>query len=147
MSLAGPYNTGIGVSASLNPGISFKHFYKEDKAFEILVGTRWKGISVTGLYLIGIGNAGEKIGTIWNFGGGPRLGFYDGESHRDYLGTVKEPHPYSMIGLVGSFGIEYYLTKAPISLAFDFRPYYDLKGDDDSMLDAAITLRFVFGKP
>lgn len=142
-SAVGPYSNAIGINASLNSGITYKHFIADEKAFEVDLGTRWRGISVTGLYnnCIAAGSVGP--GLIWNFGLGPRLGFYNGNYYRDYLGRNLQNHAYSWIGIVGNIGFEYFFAKMPFTVGLDYRPYFDLKGSGNSFLDVAISVRYV----
>jgi hypothetical protein len=143
-SSVGSYNLAIGICGSLNAGLSVKHYILEERAIEIVLATRWRGISLTALYEACISSGDKGPGFIWNFGIGPRFGFYNGEYFRDYLGKSREFHKYSMIGVVGTFGFEYYFKKAPISAGLEYRPFFDLKGDGDSILDGAVSLRYVF---
>ena len=46
------YNTGIGLRGGLSDGLTIKHFIEEKAAIEGILGSRWKGISITGLYEI-----------------------------------------------------------------------------------------------
>src|ERR1035437_5091643 len=141
----GPYSNAIGINASLNSGITYKHFIADEKAFEVDLGTRWRGISVTGIFEMCIAAGSVGPGLIWNFGLGPRLGFYNGKNYMDYLGRNRENRTYSSIGMVGNIGFENFFPKMPFTVGLDYRPYYDLNGkNDNSFLDAVISLRYAF---
>jgi len=141
----GPYDNAIGINASLNSGITYKHFIADDKAFEIDLGSRWKGGSVTGILEMCIAAGSVGPGLIWNFGLGPRFGFYNGKNYMDYLGVNREDRTYSLIGFVGTIGFEYFFEKIPFTVGLDYRPYFDLKGQgDESFSDGALTIRYVF---
>ena len=137
------YKTGIGLYGGLNSGITFKHHITDGIAFEVMVGSRWKGLNITGLYEACV-FADYSKELVWNFGIGPRIGFYNGKNSKDYLGQNRPDKTYSLIGFVGSYGIEYCFKKIPITLSLDYRPFYDMKGDADSMIDGAFTLRYTF---
>ncbi len=143
-SIEGPYHFGVGVCGSLNPGLTVKGFIAEESAVELVVGTRWKGVSITPLYEICIATGAKGPGFFWNFGGGPRFGFYNGSNYRDYLGLNRENRTYSMIGIVGTLGFEYYFSKIPFTIGLDYRPFFDLKSQDDSILDGVLSIRYAF---
>jgi len=139
-----PYNSAVGICGGLNSGLTFKHFLNDENAFEIILGTRWKGISVTGFYEICIRSEERNVGLMWNFGGGLRLGFYNGKYYQDFSGGSREYRSYSIIGIAGTIGFEYYFENSPLSIGLDYRPFFDLKGQDESILDAAVSLRYFF---
>lgn len=140
----GPYDYSIGINASLNPGIMFRHYLTQERAFEIDLGTRWNGISLTGLYEACISTGSVGPGLILNSGIGPRLGFFNGNDYRDYLGRNLSNHTYSMIGLVAMIGLEYYFPKIPFSIGVDYRPFFDFNKNGDSFLDGAVFLTYDF---
>lgn len=44
------YTTGLGLRGGYTSGISIKHFVRSNAALEGILGTRWEGFSLTGLY-------------------------------------------------------------------------------------------------
>lgn len=139
-----PYRTGIGLCAGLTYGLSVKHFIMEENAIEVIVGSRWGGISLTGLYKFCIDNSTKKMSLLIDFGGGPRFGFYNGKNYSDYNGLNRDDSGYPIVGFVGDFGIEYFFKKLPFTIAFEYRPFFDLAGKGDTEVDGVVSLHYVF---
>ena len=118
------YNTGIGVYGGLNSGVSVKHFINDQSAFEVVAGTRWKGLFAAGLYeACVLGDYSMHL--MWNFGIGPRAGLYNGANYKDYLGKSLPSQEHYVIGIMGSYGLEYRFSHIPFSIALDYRPFFD----------------------
>ena len=56
------YKTGIGLRGGYTSGLTIKHFVNSDEAIEGIVGTRFRGLSLTGLYEWHTGNPVKTSG-------------------------------------------------------------------------------------
>lgn len=139
-----PYIHGIGASYGLNYGLSYKHFFAEEDAIEVTLASRWKGGFITGLYKKCIAPDGPGTAFRWVFGGGPRVGFYNGKNYKDYLGLNRDEKTYTLVGIAGTIGFEVFMVKLPFTLGLEYRPFFDLIGKDDSFIDGVVSARFVF---
>ncbi len=132
------YKTGIGLRGGLPSAITLKHFFNGNKAVELIVGSRWAGFSVTGLYEISKSNAFDVDRLDWYYGVGGHVGFYSGR-----FGPFDEQH--TAIGIDGIIGIEYNIEEIPINISLDYKPainfgtYFYARGDE-----AALSVRYIF---
>jgi hypothetical protein len=111
---SGPsYQNALGVKVWDGGGISFKHFFNDKNAGE-LIGYFWnQGTRITGLYEIhgAINNAG---GLRWYIGPGAHVGFYNTKNGGG-----------SFIGIDGVLGLDYKFNGAPINLSLDWQPSFE----------------------
>jgi len=109
-SSAQDYTSALGVKFWDGGGISFKHFFSEQNALE-LIGFFWsRGMRITGLYEIH-GDISGATGLRWYIGPGAHVGFYN-----DRYGGG------SFVGVDGVIGLDYTFSGAPINLALDWQP-------------------------
>lgn len=116
------YKNAIGVK--FYPGaVSFKHFFNQQNALELLGYFRNYGTRITGLYEIhgGINNTG---GLKWYVGPGAHVSLYSSK----YGGG-------GSIGVDGVIGLDYKIASAPINLSLDWQPSYDFKSFDGFISD------------
>lgn len=139
------YSTGIGLRGGWTSGLSVKHFIKSNAALEGILGSRWHGISFTGLYEINKANALDVPGLSWEYGGGIRIGAYSGKYYPNYEdGHYYDDRNYTAFSLVGIFGLEYHFHEIPFTLGFDLMPYIDIVGRSGSYLDGSLSFRYAF---
>lgn len=139
------YRTGLGLSGLTNLGISYKQFIDKENAIESVLVSRWHGVSLTCIYEKCIfGDGASRF--VCNFGGGPRFGFYDGKYFKSRFGgeNERESRTYSVFGLTGNIGVEYCFPMFPVSASIDFRPFFDLTGREEGLVNFAYTLKYVF---
>lgn len=139
------YTTAIGVRGGWNSGLSVKHFIKNNAAIEGIVGTRWHGLNITGLYEIQKNNAFGVSRLAWEYGLGARLGLYNGQYYREYKkDRYYDDRNYTVVSVVGILGLEYYFTEIPFTLGIDIIPYFDVVGRGRNYIDGSLALRYVF---
>jgi len=110
-SAAQGYTNALGVKFWDGGGISFKHFFNEKNAGE-LIGYFWnQGMRITGLFEIH-GDITGAAGLRWYIGPGAHLGFYNSKYYGG--GTI--------IGVDGVLGLDYKFNAAPINLSLDWQP-------------------------
>lgn len=138
-----PYTMGLGLRGGFLYGISIKSFIAPRGAIEGILGTRWQGYSLTGLFEYQ--KRTKKSGLDWFFGFGAHAGTYE---ERYFIqssgGKPKSSKTIWAIGVDGIVGIEYMVTKVPVSFGVDFKPFMDLVNSNQNYLDAALTIRYTF---
>ena len=133
------YKFAAGVRAGLPLGVSLKYFASEQTAFEFMAGTRWKGITLIGLYEH---HKPTNIypGLKWYFGGGPEIGIYGQTSP-----WVIEPENKLIIGIVGVIGTEYSFDDIPLNISFDWAPLFNMFGYTGfDYLQFGVSVRYIF---
>ena len=133
------YKQAIGVRGGLYTGLTYKNFFKNKTAFEVMLQTRWHGWGLVGLIehhndISGVENL------YWYYGYGAHVGFYDGRyTHWDNEGT------YTVAGIDGIIGVEYKIPGAPLAIGLDWKPYFNLIGYSHFFGDGgALSLRYTF---
>jgi len=115
-----PYNTAFGLFLDLGNGGTYvgphvKHFFTANDAGQAMV-LFGDGLTILGAeysYNQAIPNAS---GLMWNIGVGPQVLFSDGET-----GFAIRPQ----------VGLEFKVPQAPISVGFDWRPYWLVSPDSE----------------
>ena len=138
------YKTGIGLRGGFTSGLSIKHFVKSNAAIEGVIGTRYHGLSITGLYEWHSPNALAAPRLSWEYGFGLRAGFYNGRYYREHNNYYYADKDYTVVSLVGILGLEYHFKEVPISLGFDVLPYFDLNSRGDDYFDGSLAIRYTF---
>lgn len=142
---ANSYEIGIGFRAGYISGLSVKHFVSSTAAVEGILGSRWHGVNISGLYELHKGNALGVNRLNWEYGGGARLGFYDGKYYRDWDKDMNyEGSNYTVVSIVGVFGMEYHFKEIPFTAGFDILPYFDFIGKNTSFIDGSLSVRYLF---
>ena len=104
------YTSALGVKVWDGGGITFKHFFNERNAGELIAYFWNDGVRFTGLYEIHGDFAGAE-GLKWYIGPGAHIGFY-GEKDGDGV----------FIGIDGVLGLDYKFNGAPINISLDWQP-------------------------
>lgn len=127
------YTTALGVKVWDGGGISFKHFFRENHAGE-LIGYFWRnGVRFTGLYEIH-GDIQGATGLKWYIGPGAHIGFYDSKNGD---GTFA--------GIDGVIGLDYKFSGAPINISLDWQPSFEF-GDGRGFIGSwgGLGIRYTF---
>jgi len=134
------YNTGIGLRGGLYNGLTIKHFIGDKSALEGLLGTRWSGFEITGLYEIH--NPFADVERFkWFCGIGGHIGFYDSDkTNWGDAGTS-----YTVIGIDLILGLEYSFSTVPINISLDWKPAYNIIGYNKFFGDGgSLSIRYIF---
>lgn len=142
-----PERNSIGLRIGSDPGITYKGYFNDLHAMELMLHTGYRGLMFTGLYEFHIPVA-PASGVYFYLGPGAHIGTYDrwiivrrGPREGDIVYVAGRPSA----GVDGIFGIEWRIPTVPLNLAFDMKPsidFYDRYAY--GMLDAAISFRFRF---
>ena len=142
ISYAQDYNTGIGLRAGFETGLTVKHFLGETSALEGILATRWRGFEITGLYEIQ-NPAFHADRLDWFFGFGAHIGFWNGDYTHDYWGYPGRT--YSVVGIDGILGLEYNFKEVPINIGLDWKPAFNVIGYSGWWGDGgALSIRYIF---
>lgn len=148
------YKSAASLYVGDYPGISFKNFETEAKAYEIIASGRNDGIQVTGLYEFYVpAKISENL--FMYYGGGFSLGFEEYRGVRNFViepstnSNVTRPNgnppKFFMMGLESIFGLEYRF-KAPITAGINIKPRFSFIGMRYARLqfwDFALTVSFL----
>ncbi len=141
---SGSYTTSIGVRGGFNSGISVKHFISSNSALEGIVGFRYHGINLTGLYELHKRNALGVSRLSWEYGVGASIGTYNGRNYSSWGNTRFDDRNYTVVSIVGIIGLEYYFNEIPFTIGIDIMPYFDFIGNGNGFIDGNLAFRYVF---
>lgn len=117
------YNSAIGLRFGYPTSVSYKKFFKEDLAFEGIVGFR----GYTGYSWINIAAAIQKHNAIssteglsWYYGAGAGVYLYS----YDFVTTESS----TGFGIQGYLGLDYKFADIPLNLSVDWVPTFFLAG-------------------
>jgi len=134
------YKTSLGIRAGLPIGITAKHFLSDNYAVEGILGSRWGGFVVTGLYEVEHWT-GQYPALNWYWGGGAHLGTWA----QGYNPRVAAAYTGAVIGIDGVVGLEYTFDELPLNLSLDLMPSINLIGFTGwGGINGAISIRYVF---
>jgi hypothetical protein len=117
-------------------GFTGRIITEDNFAFEGILGFRNGGVQVYGLFE---SRKPLELNRLENmflyFGGGAHIGFVkwnqydqDYDPYHNYYDDNYDWHIGPAFGLDGIIGMEYVFNAAPISLAVDFKPFFELYG-------------------
>jgi hypothetical protein len=134
------YNTGIGIRGGLSNGLTVRHLISEQTALEGILSTRWGGLNLTGLIEFqNMAFSTERLN--WYYGLGGHIGFWNG----DNVDWKKDNDDYTVVGVDAILGLEYNFKNVPINLSIDWKPAFNLFGDDAFWGDGgALSIRYIF---
>lgn len=153
------YKTGLGIRLGYESGITLKHFFKSNHAFEGILSRGWGygGLRITGLYEFQKGFPGVQ-GFNWFAGIGGHIGTYNGNyygygHHYSYGYGYYDKHGkwhstgyrdnYTSIGIDFILGLEYQFADFPLTVGLDIKPYFDLYGPSPHYVDGALSIRYI----
>ena len=132
------YRTALGGRFGLFNGFTIKHFIKTDRALEGLLGFRWNGFMITGLYEYQKPFPDVK-NLDWFVGIGGHVGFWNDGYYKDRY--YNDGHSAFGLDLIG--GLEYTFDEVPINLGLDWKPAFNFVGNDNVWLDGlALSVRY-----
>lgn len=132
------YENAIGVRIGSYNGLNFKTFLNTNKALDLNLSFRnnndFKRFIFTGLYEVH-NPIGGAPGLQWYYGGGGSIGSY---KRRDFEGDL-------FLSADGVLGLDYKINGAPLNLAIDWRPRFELTPDTDfGSGDVGLAIRLTF---
>jgi hypothetical protein len=135
------YDTGLGLRASVSPGISVKHFFTTNMAGEGILTVRWGGFNATGLAEWHL-PVFDTEGFYFYYGGGAHVGVWD--SAKDYYSSTTQGTTF-FLGVDGIIGLEYDFFDIPLSIGLDWKPGMNVIADFGFFWDdLALSFRYLF---
>lgn len=151
----GGYQTAIGLRGGFTSGLTVKHFLNETNAIEGIIGSRWFGLNIAGLYTWHF-PAFATPGLKWQLGVGGRVGFYEGRYYYRHLrrNSCNDPNnpncyaywerrSFTAIGVLGIGGLEYQFADIPLTLSLDFMPNVYINHYGPGFIDASFSIRYI----
>jgi hypothetical protein len=127
------YTTALGIKIWDGGGISFKHFFNDRNAGELIAYFWSHGMRVTGLYEIH-GDINDVSGLKWYIGPGAHVGFYN-TKHGDG----------AFVGIDGVIGLDYKFNSAPINISLDWQPSFEFGSGNDFVASwGGLGIRYTF---
>lgn len=135
------YKTALGVRINGGGGITLKHMLNERDGFEGILYTRWRGVNITGLYVVHYPVFTEP-GFRFYMGAGAHIGFWDGNRNPWW---DDDDRSHTVVGVDGQIGLEYTFDKIPLNLSLDWKPAINLIGRTNFWgSDAALSVRYTW---
>lgn len=142
-SFAQDYSSAVGLRAGYGFGVTYKTSIGGDAALEAIGQFRYRGFNGTLLY--------EKHYsffdlpyTMWYFGGGGHVGFYQGYDNHPFLDDGERDGSFVAVGLDGILGLEVTLNQVPLNISLDWKPVIQLVGWSGFAPDGgALSIRYV----
>ena len=141
------YSTGVGLRVGWPvAAVTFKHFIKERTALELIAAPQFGGASLT--VLAERHHPTRRPGIYWYYGAGADIGTYRADEFRDYDGDYYGDGGNQVIsfGIDLIMGMEAKVHNTPFSIGFDLKPHVALHNPGGSILEGAITLKYVWAK-
>jgi hypothetical protein len=142
--------TGVGVRLGTDPGITVKHFVRENGAIEGILHTGYRGLLITGLYEWHT-PLSEPAGFKFYAGLGGHLGVFDHYVHvhhhyyHHHYDDVVYSDTHASFGPDGIIGLEYDFTEIPLNMGLDIKPAIDFHyGHAHTYVDGALSIRVLF---
>jgi hypothetical protein len=137
------YSTAVGARLGYFNGITVKHFVSGSNAIEGIASFRWRGFVLTGLYewqkpIKGARNLDYFLGL------GGHIGFWDNRYYY-WRNNNRADGNFTVIGVDFIAGLEYTFTEVPFNIGLDWKPAFNLIGDNHWWGDGvALSIRYAF---
>ena len=151
------YASSAGLRMGGSSGFTYKKFFNETEAMEILLSGRNKGIQISMLYME---NREMDISfsdhLFFYFGAGVHLGLEKGDRFlrlyqpppiSDQFDIIHGEKSFFAIGIDGIAGVEYRLLGFPLTIGLDIKPYFNFVGMrnlDFRFWDTALSIKYTF---
>src|SRR5688572_18023881 len=140
------YHNALGIRVGGTNAITFKHFYRNQMAWEGQLGIFGNGSSLTGL-VMQHGPAFNTSGLRYYAGGGAHVAFYNGRTNTWPGRDIRYCDTRSIaLGINGIVGLEYALRDATFAFSIDLKPFVEMGpgGNVGFSPDPSIGIKFTF---
>lgn len=141
-----------GFRGGLSSGLTFQQFFNPDEDVKMLLSFREGGVQLTGLmeiYKPVLISYHDQF--FMYYGAGMHVGYtrYHHNRWRDYDRDAGYYYPRTkpVLGADGIVGIEYRIDQIPLTVGFDYKPFFEFFGQDFfrlSFSDFAFTVKYNF---
>jgi len=145
------YMNSAGIRIGGSYGLTYKKFFNQSQAFELLLGGRKGGMHVTGTFQFNKPLNLSKNETFFlYYGGGGHIGFQDYQTKvlDSFGGSFRyETQPYFSMGIDAIMGLEYRFLTAPITIGLDLKPYFTFIGfrfTNAEFWDTSLSVKYTF---
>lgn len=140
------YRTGVGFRIGWPvAALTLKHFIRKRTALEFIAAPQFGGASLT--ILAERHHATRRPGLYWYYGAGADIGSYRGKDFRDYDGDNYEEDVVVSYGIDLVMGMEANIHETPFSVGFDLKPHISLYNPGGSILEGAVSLKYIWSGP
>ena len=143
------YTTAIGVRGAGTSGFTVKHFTRNTRAIEGILGFYPNAFSATVL-LEKYANAFDTPGLNWYYGAGGHIAATNNKYQRkyqrdEYWGYRRDDGDIGL-GVDGIVGIEYKINEIPIAISLDAKPFLEVttSGNIFMALDPGLGIKVTF---
>lgn len=148
------YDKSAGIRLGHTSGVTYKKFFVEDEAIELMLSGRNDGMQFTAIYQFH-----EPMDLAFNdrfyfhYGIGGHIGYEKFDDLAKVLSNSEgteflyEERSFYVMGVDVDLGVEYRWLEVPVTFGFDLKPYYNFIGmrySRTTFWDAAISLKYVF---
>ena len=148
------YEKSAGVRLGHTSGVTYKKFFTEDEAIDLILSGRNDGMQFTAIYQFH-----QPLELAFNdrfylhYGIGGHLGYEKFDDLAKVLsnseGTefIFEERSFYVMGVDVDLGVEYRWLEVPVTFGFDLKPYFNFIGmrhTRTKFWDAAISIKYVF---
>lgn len=151
------YVSSAGLRMGGSSGFTYKKFFNEVEAMEILLSGRNKGVQISLLYMenreLDI-SFSEHL--FFYFGAGVHIGIekkdrfiriYQPPPFSDQFDIIHRENTFFAMGIDGIAGVEYRLLGFPLTIGLDVKPYFNFVGMrnlDFKFWDTALSVKYTF---
>lgn len=144
------YLNSAGIRIGGSYGLTYKKFFNQTQALELLLGGRKGGMHLTTTFQFNKPLNLSKNETFFlYYGGGAHLGFQDYQTKiLDSFSVFRyENQTYFSMGIDAILGVEYRFLTAPITIGLDLKPYFTFIGfryTDANFWDTSLSVKYTF---
>lgn len=149
------YKHSSGIRTGYTSALTYKRFYTNEQALELMVSGRNDGLQVTGLY-----EFSKPLNLAFNdmfyvyYGVGAHVG-YEMFSGRHFDPNTTPPEPayffdrqsYFTMGINTILGVEYRWLAIPLTIGLDVKPYFQsiaMRYGQTRFWDVGLSAKYVF---
>ncbi|MEZ5103844.1 MAG: hypothetical protein R2757_05075 [Draconibacterium sp.] len=143
------FRQAIGIRAGWSSGFEYRFYTNDLNSYRLLLSTRENGMQFHALkefHRYDLFDFTDQL--VFIFGAGAHVGYERwNELYYNYNSSYYRNRTAFIAGLDGLAGLEYTFYKAPVSIGFEVKPYFDLFGRevfDLDLFDFAFTAKYLF---
>jgi hypothetical protein len=143
------FKQAVGIRIGYTGGVEYRVYTDELNSYRFLIGSRDRGLILQAMkewHRYDLFPSTDQW--IFVYGAGVHAGYerWDQQYYNNNYSYYVTRTAF-VVGLDGLAGLEYLFRKAPVSLGFEVKPYFDLFGRemfDFQLFDFALTVKYNF---